>query len=88
VAAAEFRNEIERHAGQVSQRLVFVPDQSRHNGEEIVRADYHFVMIRVEGARDHSRVFQLVRFAFGESRPKKVLIGSRAMPLITAAMAE
>ncbi len=49
------------------ERLVFMPDQIRQRGEEFFRTDDYFVMVRLVGVGDDSRVSELVRFAFCES---------------------
>ena len=50
----------------MGQRLVFVPDQTWQRSEELFRADYDLVMIGLVSFGDEPRVFELVRFTFGE----------------------
>ncbi len=60
------RNEIQRHARRVCQRLVLVPYQGRESLEEVIGTHHHLVVVGAIGVGDGTCVGELVRLPLGE----------------------
>ena len=72
VLAREHRDEVQRHARRVRDRLVFVPHQTRECREEVVVVDHDFVGVRPDGPRDRARILQLAEPAIREGHGERV----------------
>ena len=66
VPGRELRDEIQRHARRVGDRLVLVPDETGERAEVVMFVDDHFVRVRANRAGDLPRVIQLAEGAILE----------------------
>ena len=66
VVARQRRDEVERHARRVRDRLVLVPHQLRQRAEEVAVVDDDLVRFGADGARDLPRVLELAERALLE----------------------
>ncbi len=64
--ARQLRDEVERDAGGVRERFVFVPDEARQRLEKLRRVDHDFVRLCTDCATDLTREPELVECLLGE----------------------